>query len=266
MKDEDSDADLLKELEEICGHRINENESNSEESLVHDSLLEGIILSPIGDKSMEEESKYVSPLSEEEAVKYGRLAESFPIELLRAYWEKFELKEIFVWQTECLNNKLVKDGKNFIFSAPTSAGKSLVADLLLLRPLVEHRLKADLTQENEDVEKPIAIYVVPQISLITEKEQKISDLLVPLNLTMQAMHSHKRAILSESSPPDLVLCTMEKANQLITRLLACNQIHKVRTIVIDELHLIGDESRGYILELLLTKALYINQKFSNVNL
>ena len=80
------------------------------------------------------------------------------------------------------------------------------------------------------------------------------------------MHSHKRALLSETHPPDLVLCTMEKANQLITRLLASNQIHKVRALVIDELHLIGDESRGYILELLLTKTLYINNKFRNVNI
>ena len=42
----------------------------------------------------------------------------------------------------------------------------------------------ELENKEEDLEKPIAIYVVPQISLITEKEQKISDLLGPLNLNL----------------------------------------------------------------------------------
>ena len=76
----------------------------------------------------------------------------------------------------------VKEGKNFIFSAPTSAGKSLVADMLLLRPLVERKMTVDPVDDAENLNKPIAIYVVPQISLITEKEQKLSELLEPLNL------------------------------------------------------------------------------------
>lgn len=38
-----------------------------------------------------------------------------------------------------------------------------------------------------------------------------------------------------------------------------NQVARIKTVVIDELHLIGDESRGYILELLLTKLVYMKQ-------
>ena len=33
---------------------------------------------------------------------------------------------------------------------------------------------------------------------------------------------------------------------------------RVRTIVIDEMHQIGDDSRGYLLELLLTKLVYLH--------
>ena len=84
--------------------------------------------------------------------------------------------------------------------------------MLLLRPLVDRKNKVDPEEDAENLNKPIAMYVVPQISLITEKEQKLSELLAPLNLQMQSMHSHKRAVLSETHPPDLVLCTMEKAN------------------------------------------------------
>lgn len=74
-----------------------------------------------------------------------------------------------------------------------------------------------------------------------------------------SIHSHKRAVLSKEEPPDLVLCTIQKANQLINSMVEMNQICRLRTIVIDEMHLIGDENRGYILELLLTKLVYMKR-------
>lgn len=41
---------------------------------------------------------------------------------------------------------------------------------------------------------------------------------------------------------------------------------RLRTIVIDELHLIGDESRGYILELLLTKLVFMKRDMPSMNM
>jgi DNA polymerase theta len=148
--------------------------------------------------------------------------------------------------------------ENLIFSAPTSAGKSLVADLLFLRPLLLNKANQEL-QVVESSEKPVSIFIVPYLSLITEKENKIKSLLKDLNLTAASIHSHKRAILSETEPPDVVFCTIQKANQLVNYLIEVNQIARLRTVVIDELHLIGDDQRGYILELLLTKLVYMKR-------
>ena len=39
----------------------------------------------------------------------------------------------------------------------------------------------------------------------------------------------------------------------ISRLLEDGELDKVGCVVVDELHLLGDPSRGYLLELLLTK-------------
>ena len=58
---------------------------------------------------------------------------------------------------------------------------------------------------------------------------------------------------------DIAVCTIEKANGLVNRLMESGQLPLVGVIVVDEIHLIGDPSRGYLLELLLTKVLYVTQ-------
>jgi DNA polymerase theta len=44
---------------------------------------------------------------------------------------------------------------------------------------------------------------------------------------------------------------------LLCRLLEEGSLHQVGAVVVDELHLLGDPFRGYLLELLLTKILYM---------
>lgn len=62
---------------------------------------------------------------------------------------------------------------------------------------------------------------------------------------------------------DLAICTIEKANSIVNRLLEQDKLSDVGIIVIDEIHMISDPSRGYILELLLTKLLYMCKKFNH---
>lgn len=51
---------------------------------------------------------------------------------------------VFLRQAECLRQPLVEVGANLVITAPTSAGKSLVADVLMLQVLRSQPDKAVL--------------------------------------------------------------------------------------------------------------------------
>lgn len=54
----------------------------------------------------------------------------------------------------------------------------------------------------------------------------------------------------------VLICTIEKANLLVSRMVEEEVLGSLGMVVVDELHMVGDEQRGYLLELLLTKLRY----------
>lgn len=55
---------------------------------------------------------------------------------------------------------------------------------------------------------------------------------------------------------DLAICTIEKANSIFNHLLDIKEEYRIHMVVVDELHLISDDKRGFLLEVLLSKILY----------
>lgn len=51
----------------------------------------------------------------------------------------------------------------------------------------------------------------------------------------------------------IYVCTTEKAAGLIESLLDASRLHEIGMMVVDEVHLIGEPSRGPVLEMMLTQ-------------
>jgi hypothetical protein len=70
---------------------------------------------------------------------------------------KLGIKSIYPWQSECLLRSGTLGGeRNLVYSAPTGGGKSLVADILMLKKVIE----------NPDAK---ALLVLPYVALVQEK-------------------------------------------------------------------------------------------------
>ncbi|KAM7064790.1 DNA polymerase theta isoform 4-T5 [Acridotheres tristis] len=152
---------------------------------------------------------------------------------------------MFEWQAECLMLGQVLEGKNLVYSAPTSAGKTLVAELLILKRVLETRKKA--------------LLILPFVSVAREKKCYLQALFQEVDVRVEG-YMGSMAPAGHFSALDVAVCTIEKANGLINRLIEENKMDSLGVVVVDELHMLGDSHRGYLLELLLTKVKYVTER------
>ena len=158
-----------------------------------------------------------------------------------AQYHRRGIVKMFNWQAECLQLPNVLMGGNLVYSAPTSAGKTLVAELLALKCVIESKKKV--------------IIILPFVSVAHEKLSYLRAILEPQGVRVGGF-------MGNQSPPgglaavDIAICTIERANSLVNRLLEERATHELGAVIVDEVHMIGDEHRGYLLELLLTKLIY----------
>lgn len=174
-----------------------------------------------------------------------------PNEIARKYEGK-GIKEMFDWQVTCLSNpKVLMDCCNLVYSAPTSAGKTLVAEILTIKTLLERQKKV--------------IIILPFVAIVREKMFYLQDILSSSGIRVEGF-------MGSQSPPGglqavhVAICTIEKANSLVNRLLDDGNISELGAVIVDELHLLGDPHRGYILELLLTKIKYVSSRLDEVQI
>eukprot|EP00392_Amoebophrya_sp_AT5.2_P014770 g14931.t1 len=177
-----------------------------------------------------------------------------PRSVCEKYAEEHGIEKLYEWQADCLSTPdVLRYGRNLVYTAPTSGGKSLVADLLMMRRLL---------YEGKRAMKGLcflALTPLPFVSICNEKVQ-----------SLQAIWGHVCRVGGFFGPQqdgnwypgiDVAVCTYEKANGLISRWIEENTFHvNIGTLVVDELHMVREADRGYILELILTKVRLYQKK------
>ncbi len=126
------------------------------------------------------------------------------------------------------------DNKSQLICAPTASGKTLVATMAIANTLGKGK----------------AIYLVPLKALANEKFKEYQKL---LENTKYKVIMSTGDIDSESNylaNYDLLILTTEKLDSLLRHKVAW--IGEIKTVVVDEIHLLNDPKRGPTLEIILT--------------
>ncbi len=128
------------------------------------------------------------------------------------------------------------NNKNILVCTPTASGKTLIAEMLFLNTVLNKKGKT--------------IYVVPLKALASEKYSDFKKL--------YEIHDFKVGVSSGDLDKsdaylrdyDLIITTSEKLDSLLRH--KVDWINDVKSVVIDEVHLLNDVGRGPTLEVVIT--------------
>jgi helicase len=172
-----------------------------------------------------------------------------PFDILRAYgigdditdiWKKSYGEFLLPIQEKAIVKHNVLGGRNLIIFAPTSSGKTLVGEIVSV-----HYAMA----------KKRALYLVPMKALAEEKYHHFKEMYGELGIkTIISTHDRKEHDQDlERKEFHIAVVVFEKLNALLVK--NPSLLEGIGLVVVDELQMMGDATRGADLELLLTKIL-----------
>lgn len=161
--------------------------------------------------------------------------------------------------------------KNLLVCTPTASGKTLVGEMALIHSLTgnsgqrsekkeesrgrERKSSGQETKSGEQeikrnthITSPICIYVVPLRALASEKYKEFKKRYPKYNIALTSgdMDSDDRYLENY----DIIITTSEKLDSLMRH--HSPWLSRVDVVVIDEIHLLNDPSRGPTLEIAIT--------------
>jgi len=173
-------------------------------------------------------------------VKTSTLAEYGLPQILIDAWEEKQGDELLPLQERAIREHGLLNGGSLIISAPTSSGKTFCGELAAASALSLRKK---------------AVFLVPLKALAEERYREFREKYEPLGIrTVVSTHDHYESDREiEKGEFDLGVIIYEKFNQMLLRNL--DLLQSIYLIVIDELQMLADESRGAVLEMILLKIL-----------
>lgn len=166
------------------------------------------------------------------------LATWLPQDVIRQYQER-GIKELYPPQAEAVERGLL-DGSNMLLSIPTAAGKTLLAELAMLKAAFQGKR---------------SLYIVPLRALAAEKYEtfrRFKDLGINVGISTGDF-DRKDERLGKNQ---IIIATSEKADSLMRN--GASWIGDISVLVVDEIHLLNDSNRGPTLEMTITKLRKLN--------
>lgn len=148
--------------------------------------------------------------------------------------EKEKIKELRPCQEKAIKAGVL-DGKSMLVCTPTASGKTLIAELAGAKNILEGKGKV--------------IYIVPLVALANEKYKEFKrkyEHLFKIALSVGDFDSSDHYLIDY----DFIICTAEKLDSLIRH--HAPWLKFVSLVIIDEIHLMNDVSRGPTLEIIIT--------------
>ncbi len=149
--------------------------------------------------------------------------------------KKRGIESLYPPQSEAIKRGLL-DGENIVLAIPTASGKTLVAELAMLKAILSRGGKA--------------LYLVPLKALAAEKFDDFSEF-ESLGIKVIQSTGDYDSDDYKLGKYDLIICTNEKADSLLRH--DVKWVKDLQIIVADEVHLIDDASRGPTLEVVLAR-------------
>jgi helicase len=163
------------------------------------------------------------------------------------FYEEQGIRELYPPQADAIEHGLL-DGRNMLLSMPTASGKTLLAELAMLKKALQGKR---------------ALYIVPLRALASEKYdcfRKFKELDIGVGISTGDFDKKDERL----SKYQIIIATSEKADSLIRN--EANWIRDLAVLVVDEIHLLNSPDRGPTLEMTITKLRRLNPTMQIIGL